>query len=162
MSRCAAISHFVSKFVIAPAVVIVFSMQAHAQGGNACALLSRTQITKATGLHVTKGKQGPPMAGAIGNCWWETSDGTKIVVTLADTSHMQVTMQSQTQSGAAAIDGLGTSAVGTAGNSETDGGYNLSVLDKQGGVAVSITGKAGTGERTVALAKVIETHRATP
>jgi hypothetical protein len=63
------------------------------------------------------------------------------------------------QSGATQLPDIGTSAVGTAGNDETEGGYNMNILDSKGGVAISILGNAGTGERTVALAKLIESHR---
>jgi hypothetical protein len=78
---------------------------------------------------------------------------------VADTDRMQVTMQSQLQSGATPFPGIGSNAVGTEGSDETEGGYDMSILDAKGGVAVSILGNAGTGERTVALAKVIEAHR---
>jgi hypothetical protein len=138
------------------AVAVAASAQSNA---NACSLLSRAAIAKATGLQVAKGKPGPPISGSLSNCTWQGSNGTKIILTLADTSHMQVTMQSQLQSGATQLPGIGTSAVGTAGNDETEGGYNMSILDSKGGVAVSILGNAGTGKRTVALAKLIESHR---
>jgi hypothetical protein len=138
------------------AVAVAASAQSNA---NACSLLSRAAIAKATGLQVAKGKPGPPISGSLSNCTWQGSNGTKIILTLADTSHMQVTMQSQLQSGATQLPGIGTSAVGTAGNDETEGGYNMSILDSKGGVAVSILGNAGTGKRTVALAKLIESQR---
>jgi hypothetical protein len=138
------------------AVAVAASAQSNA---NACSLLSRAAIAKATGLQVANGKPGPPISGSLSNCTWQGSNGTKIILTLADTSHMQVTMQSQLQSGATQLPGIGTSAVGTAGNDETEGGYNMSILDSKGGVAVSILGNAGTGKRTVALAKLIESHR---
>jgi hypothetical protein len=138
------------------AVAVAASAQSNA---NACSLLSRAAIAKATGLQVANGKPGPPISGSLSNCTWQGSNGTKIILTLADTSHMQVTMQSQLQSGATQLPGIGTSAVGTAGSDETEGGYNMSILDSKGGVAVSILGNAGTGKRTVALAKLIESHR---
>ena len=138
------------------AVAVAASAQSNA---NACSLLSRAAIAKATGLQVANGKPGPPISGSLSNCTWQGSNGTKIILTLADTSHMQVTMQSQLQSGATQLPGIGTSAVGTAGNDETEGGYNMSILDSKGGVAVSILGNAGTGKRTVALAKLIESQR---
>ena len=125
-----------------------------------CALLSPSQIAHITGLHVpAAGQQGAPMAGAQANCRWRADDGTEIIVVLADASHMQVTMQSQEQAGADAIPGVGLTAVGTQGNDETEGGYNMSVLDAKGGVAVSILGAQGTQERTIALAKTIEAER---
>jgi hypothetical protein len=133
--------------------------QSGAQPADACSLLSRAAIAKATGLRVAKGKAGPPIAGSLSNCAWVGANGVKIVVTLSDAAPMQVTMQSQVQAGATQIPGIGTSAVGTAGNAETEGGYNMSVLDAQGGVAVSILGKDGTAERVKALAKAIEARR---
>jgi hypothetical protein len=126
---------------------------------NACSLLSRAAIAQATGLHVARGQQGPALAGSLSDCTWVAQDGTRIVVTLADAAHMQVTLQSQLQSGATQYQGIGSNAAGTAGNDETGAGYNLSVLDAKGGLAVSIVGAAGTGERAVALAKSIEKHR---
>ncbi len=100
------------------------------------------------------------MAGAQANCHWRADDGTEIVVVLADASRMQVTMQSQEQAGADSISGVGLTALGTQGGDETEGGYNMSVLDAKGGVAVSILGAQGTQERAIALAKLIETERA--
>jgi hypothetical protein len=146
--------------IILIAILLAFAVAASAQANtNACTLLSRAAIVKATGLQVAKGKPGLPIAGSLSNCAWQGSNGTRIIVTLAEASHMQVTMQSQLQSGATQLPGIGTSAVGTAGNDETEGGYNMSILDPKGGVAISILGNAGTGERTTALAKLIESHR---
>ena len=145
---------FVFPVFLAPARAI-----AEPAPPSACSLLSRAAIAQATGLHVARGKAGPSLSGALSACTWRAPDGTKIVVTVADASHMQVTLASQVQSGATEYPGLGTRAAGTAGNEETGGGYNLSILDRKGGVAVSIQGNAGTGERAVALARSIETHR---
>jgi len=151
---------FRSACIILIAIPLAVTGAASAQANtNACGLLSRAAIAKATGLQVAKGKPGPPISGSLSNCAWQGSNGTKIIVTLADAPHMQVTMQSQLQSGATQLPGIGTSAVGTAGNDETEGGYNISILDPKGGVAISILGNAGTGERTTALAKQIELHR---
>ena len=138
-----------------------FAFAAAAYGSpSPCALLSPSQIANTTGLHIAAaGEQGAPMAGAQANCHWRADDGTEIVVVLADAPHMQVTMQSQEQAGADAIPGVGLTAVGTQGNNETEGGYNMSVLDSKGGVAVSILGAQGTQERTIALAKTIEEER---
>jgi hypothetical protein len=143
------------------AFVLAASLRAAAENppSSACSLLSRAAIAQATGLHVARGRPGPPLSGALSDCTWQAPDGTRIVVTVADAAHMRVTLESQLQSGATAYPGLGTRAAGTAGNEETGGGYNLSVLDRKGGVAVSILGNAGTGERTLALARSIETHR---
>lgn len=146
---------------IAIAFVSLAARPAKAQAtvNDACKLLSTADIAQATGLSVAKGQEGAPIPGALDDCWWTASDGSKIVVVTADAAHMQVTMQSQLQTGADTFDGVGTSAVGTNGIQETGGGYNLSVLDNKGGVAVSIVGGAGTSDRAIALAKVIETER---
>ena len=140
-------------------LALTLEMSRPATAENACSLLSRASIAEATGLHVARGRQGPPLSGALSDCSWLSPDGTRIVVTVADAAHMQVTLASALQSGATEFPGIGTRAAGTAGNDETGGGYNLSILDRRGGVAVSILGKAGTGERTLALARSIETHR---
>jgi hypothetical protein len=141
-------------------LAVAFSSPANAQTNvNACGLLSASDIARATGLRVHEGKAGAPMAGAIGNCKWMGSKGTAVIVTLGDTQHMQVTMQSQLQAGASPLPGIGASAVETKGTDETEGGYNISFLDSKGGVGVSIRGGGGTSDRTIALAKLIATHR---
>ena len=129
---------------------------------DACHLLSRTQIAIATGVQVADGQQGAPIPGSLGNCWWQGANRTQIVVVIADASHMQVTMQSQVQAGALEVPGLGANAVGDPGTDETGGGYNLSILDAKGGVAVSILGEDGTAQRAVHLAELIEAHRKGP
>ena len=145
--------------ILVLAAGVLEASSAVAAPASACSLLSRAAIARATGLHVDRGREGPSLAGSLSDCTWVGADGTRIVVTLADSAHMQVTLDSEIQSGATEYPGIGTRAAGTAGNEETEGGYNLSILDPKGGVAVSILGKAGTGERAVALAKSIETRR---
>jgi hypothetical protein len=125
-------------------------------------LLSPSEISKATGLTVGKGRQGPKIAGSNRSCVWSASDGTRIIVVLSNAQQMQTTMDSMAQTGGAVYSGLGMGAVGTNGIPETGGGYNLSVVDPKGGVGITIPGSAGTSDRTVALAKVIEKHRAAP
>ncbi|HEY2434004.1 MAG TPA: hypothetical protein VGI12_15120 [Vicinamibacterales bacterium] len=81
-----------------------------------------------------------------------------MIVTLADAQHMGLTVKAQQKTGED-IKGLGSTAVGVKGAGFTGGGYIVSVLDAKGGFGVSILGKDGTRERTVALARVVESHR---
>src|ERR1700733_13359495 len=84
-----------------------------ANSPSACGLLSRAAIAKATGLHVSKGKEGPPISGSLSNCIWLGPNGAKIVVTLADAERIKVTMQSQLQCEARQVHGLGSRQAGS-------------------------------------------------
>lgn len=125
----------------------------------ACALLTPADIAKATGLKVGKGTAGAPIPGVLGRCTWLGSGNTKVIVTLADARHMQLTVAAQEQSGGTAVPGLGSKAVGIKGAAFTGGGYIVSVLDAKGGFGLSILGNDGTRDRAVALAKVVESRR---
>ncbi len=155
----------VGVLVLVPVLVIgmVCARAASAQSGQGKSpcdrLLSPKEIAEATGLAVGKGERGPNFAGAQDSCVWQGSDGTKIIVMLTAATPMETTMSSMAQTGGTLYDGLGTIAVGTRGIPETGGGYNLSFLDAKGGVAVTIPGSAGTGDRTVALGKLIAKRR---
>src|ERR1700756_250174 len=139
------------------AIAVAFPCTAYAQDNGKKSicdkLLSRAEISEATGLNVGKGEPGPRIAGSQGSCVWRGSDGTKIIVVLSDAQRMETTMDSMAQTGGAEYSGLGSSAVGTNGIPETGGGYNLSFVDSKGGVAVTIPGSAGTSDRTLALGK---------
>jgi len=127
-----------------------------AAGNDPCALLSNAEITKATGLTVGKGTAGPTIPGTLGRCTWVAPGNTRVIVTLADAQHMQLTVKVwQGAKGSEAIPGLGSTAVGV----KAAGGYIVSVLDAKGGFGVSILGKEGTRDRAVALAKIVESHR---
>ena len=125
----------------------------------ACALLTPANIAKATGLKVGKGTAGAPIPGVLGRCTWLGGGNTKVIVTLADAQHMQLTVAAQEQSGGTAVPGLGSKAVGIKGAAFTGGGYIVSVLDAKGGFGLSILGKDGTRDRAIALAKVVESRR---
>ncbi len=125
---------------------------------DACTLLSPADITKATGLKVGTGVAGTPVPGTLGRCTW-TASGNRVIVTLADAAHMQITVAAQEQSGGTSVSGLGSKAVAVKGAAFTGGGYIVSVLDSKGGFGVSLLGPAGTLDRVVALAKVVESRR---
>jgi hypothetical protein len=125
----------------------------------ACEVATPAEIAKATGLTVGDGTAGPPIPGVIGKCTWSGSGDMKVIVTLADAQHMQLTVASQEHTGGTVVPDLGSKAVGVKGAGFTGGGYIVSVLDAKGGFGVSILGKDGTPERTIALAKLVESHR---
>jgi hypothetical protein len=124
-----------------------------------CALLTKAEIQKETGLMVADAAPGKPVPGVLGRCTWEAPGNSRVIVTLADAQHMALTVKTQQQTGGEDIKGLGSTAVGIKGAGLTGGGYIVSVLDAKGGFGVSILGKDGTRERTIALAKVVASHR---
>lgn len=125
---------------------------------DACAVLSPADISKATALKVGTGVAGAPVPGTLGRCTWTASDN-RIIVTLADAAHMQITIAAQEGSGGTSVSGLGSKAVAVKAAAFTGGGYIVSVLDAKGGFGVSLLGPAGTLDRVVGLAKVVESHR---
>jgi len=147
------------SILISAAVIVAFTMPAHAAPADACGLLSQADIAKATGLSVGAGELGKPIPGVLSRCTWAGSASNKVIVTIADTAHMQLTMQAQQQSGGSSISNLGLKAVGIKSAGFTDGGYIVSFLDQNGGVGVSILGPDGTQDKAIALAKVAESHR---
>ncbi len=132
-----------------------------ARGADAppCGLLSNGEIAKAIGLTVGNGVVGAPIPGILGKCTWTTAAHTRVILTLADAQHMQLTVDVQKRNGGTAIPGIGRTAVGVPGAPFTGGGYIVSVLDAQGGFGVSILGREGNRHRAVALAKIVESHR---
>ena len=125
----------------------------------ACSLLTPADIAKTTGIKVGDGTAGPQVPGTLGRCAWMGPGDTKVIVTLADAQHMQVTIAAQLKSGGAPISGVGSKAVAIRGAGFTGGGYVLSALDAKGGFGISVLGKDGTQDRVVALAKVVEGRR---
>ena len=123
-----------------------------------CALLSKAEIAKATGLTVGAGEAGPAIPGTLGKCTWHAG-ATRVIVTLTDKPHMETTIKAQTQSGGSPVQGLGTSAVGIKAAGFTGGGYIVSVVDASGGFGVSILGAEGNRDRAIALAKIVASHR---
>jgi hypothetical protein len=128
-------------------------------GLDACAILSASEIVKATSLTVGNGTAGAAIPGVLGKCTWAGPGDTKVILTLADTQHMQMTIAAQERSGATAVTGVGSKAVAIKGPPFAGGGYILSVLDAKGGFGVSVLGAEGTQERALALARLVESHR---
>lgn len=147
---------------VAAALALFGTASAAGESGtssSACALLTKADIAKATGLTVGEGALGPAIPGTLGKCTWAGGAGTKVILTLSDARHMQMTIAAQENSGAKDVPGLGSKAVAVPGPGFTGGGYIVSVLDAKGGFGVSILGREGTRDRVIALARVVENHR---
>lgn len=140
-------------------VLIASGLSAPTPADDACALLTPALIAKATGIKVGAGTSGKPIPGVLGRCTWLGSGPTKVIVTLADAKHMQLTVEAQEQTGGSDVSGVGTKAVGIEGAPFTGGGYIVSVLDAKGGFGVSILGANGTRNSAIALAKLVEERR---
>jgi hypothetical protein len=128
-------------------------------GVDACAMLSAADITKAAGLAVENGTAGAAIPGVLGKCTWAGPGDTKVILTLADAPHMQMTMAAQERSGASAVEGVGSKAVAMKGATLTGHAYIVSVLDAKGGFGISVLGADGTPERALALARLVEGRR---
>ena len=131
---------------------------AASSAAGACALIAAVDIAKTTGLTVGNGTAGTPIPGVLGRCTWVGEGTTKVILTLADSQHMELTINVQEGHGTA-VSGLGMKAVGAKAAGFMGGGYTVNVLDTKGGFGISILGKEGTQERAVALAKLIESRR---
>lgn len=132
--------------------------QARSSRDDACALLTPADVLKATGLKVGDGVAGKPIPGVLGRCTW-TAGSDRVIVTLGDAKHMALTVAATEQSGGSSVAGVGSKAVAMKGAAFTGGGYILTVLDAKGGFGVSVLGPAGTLDRVVALAKIVESRR---
>ena len=126
---------------------------------DACALLTPALIAKATSLVVGDPTPGKPIPGVLARCTWSGANATRVIVTLADAKHMDITVHATEQSGGVDVSGIGTKAVGSKGAPAFGGGYIVSVLDAKGGFGVSILGPGGTRDRAVELAKLVESRR---
>ncbi len=124
-----------------------------------CGMLSKADIAKATGLTVGDGVAGVTIPGTLGRCTWTTAGHSRVILTLVDAPHMRITMEAERQTGATAIPGIGTAAVGSVAAPFTGGGYIVNVVDGKGGFGVSTLGPEGNRARAVALAKVVESRR---
>lgn len=144
---------------IATGAVIAAGLKTPTPADDACALLTPALIAKATGIKVGAGTSGKPIPGVLGRCTWLGSGATKVIVTLADAKHMQLTVEAQEQTGGSDVSGIGTKAVGIESAPFTGGGYIVSVLDAKGGFGVSILGPTGTRNGAIALAKLLEDRR---
>jgi hypothetical protein len=156
------ITAFFSRFVffVITAAPACSAQDQYDPNKEVCDLLSRSEIEMATGLRVSEARPGvPSIALASGTCTWQGTDGARVILVLGISDRMRVTMDSMLQAGGEEWSGVGTSAVGTRGFDSTGFGYNLSLLDAKGGVAITIPGDAGTSGRTLALARVLEIHR---
>jgi hypothetical protein len=126
---------------------------------DACGLLTPALIAKATSLVVGDPTPGKPIPGVLARCTWQGSNSTRVIITLADAKHMDITVRATEKSGGDAVTGIGSKAVGSKGAPAFGGGYIVSVLDAKGGFGVSILGPGGTRDRAVELAKLIESRR---
>jgi hypothetical protein len=122
-----------------------------------CAIISPSQIAKATSLSVGPGTPSTVLTSR--QCTWTGPQNTRIILTVTDASHMALTVKAQQQAGGVPIAGLGQAAVGQVGAPFTGGGYIVSVVDRKGGFGVSILGPAGNRVRAIALAKLVESLR---
>ena len=143
---------------VLPAVLVTTGVLAAPGPNDACGLLDSAAIASATSLKVASGTAGAAIPGVLGRCTW-TGDNTRVIVTLTDAQHMGTTMAAIEGSGGENVPGVGTKAVGNKGAGFTGGGYIVNVLDARGGFGVSVLGSAGTKDRAVALAKIVEGHR---
>lgn len=156
---CLAIRCLLAVVIVTVATGTAVTSSLLAATTGACGLLSPADITKATGLTVGTGMAGTAIPGTLGRCTWTGTGNTKVIVTLADAQHMQLTVAAQEQSGGTKVSGLGAKAVAVKAAAFTGGGYIVSVLDAKGGFGVSVLGSEGTLDRVVALAKVVESRR---
>jgi hypothetical protein len=127
-------------------------------GSTTCTLLTPADIAKATGLKVDNGTAGPPIPGVLGKCTW-TGSGNRVIVTLSDAQHMQITISATEKSGGTDVPGLCSKAVGSKAAPFTGGGYIVSVIDTKGGFGVSTLGNEGSRDRAIDLAKIVESRR---
>ena len=127
-------------------------------GDDACALITPAEILKTTGLKVSDGAAGAAIPGVLGRCTWSAGHN-RVIVTLADARHMQITVAAWEHSGGTSIPGLGSKAVGIKADDFTGGGYIVSVLDAKGGFGISLLGSAGSHDNVIAMAKIVESRR---
>src|SRR5215471_3749604 len=155
------IRHMIRALVISLALIVEIGPTSVllAADNDACALLTKAEIQKVTGLMVGDATPGKPVPGVLGRCTWDGPGNSRVIVTLADAQHIGLTVKAQQQTGGEDITGLGSTAVGNKGAGFTGGGYIVNVVDAKGGFGVSVLGKDGTREHAIALAKVVETRR---
>jgi hypothetical protein len=151
--------HRIPLFVLVGAAYTAASPRVPTRADDACALLTPALIAKATSLKVGDPTPGKPIPGVLARCTWEGSNATRVIVTLADAKHMEITVHAQERSGGSDVTGIGTKAVGIKGAPAFGGGYIVSVLDAKGGFGVSILGPGGTHDGAIELAKLVESRR---
>jgi hypothetical protein len=98
--------HLAALCTMITGISIVFASILSAADTGACALLSPADIIKATNIMVGNGSAGAAVPGTLGKCTWVGSGDTKVIVTLTDAPHMELTIKAQ-QSTGADVPGLG-------------------------------------------------------
>jgi hypothetical protein len=151
--------HRILLLVLGGAAYTAASPRVPTHADDACALLTPALIAKTTTLAVGDPTPGKPIPGVLARCTWEGANSTRVIVTLADAKHMDITVRATEKSGGEDITGIGSKAVGTKGAGAFGGGYIVSVLDAKGGFGVSILGPGGTRDRAIDLAKLVESRR---
>jgi hypothetical protein len=151
--------HRILLLVLGGAAYTAASPRVPTHADDACALLTPALIAKTTTLAVGDPTPGKPIPGVLARCTWEGANSTRVIVTLADAKHMDITVRATEKSGGEDITGIGSKAVGTKGAGAFGGGYIVSVLDAKGGFGVSILGPGGTRGGAIALAKLVESRR---
>ena len=157
MSHLAFLHHLALALAIAGGAASIPS-STPVPGADACALITPAEILKTTGLKVSDGVAGAAIPGVLGRCTWSAGHN-RVIVTLADARHMQITVEAQEQSGGTSISGLGSKAVGVKADDFFGGGYIVSVLDAKGGFGVSLLGPGGSHDNVIAMAKIVESRR---
>lgn len=127
-------------------------------GDDACALLTPADIAKALSWKVDAGTAGPAIPGVLGKCTWTAPDKSRVIVTLTDTRHAEITINAWKGAGGADVPGLGSKAVSTKAADFT-GGWIVTVEDAKGGFGVSALGRSATLDNAIALAKIVESRR---
>ncbi len=151
--------HRILLLVLGGAAYTAASPRVPAHADDACALLTPALIAKTTTLVVGDPTPGKPIPGVLARCTWEAPNSTRVIVTLADAKHMDITVRATEKSGGEDITGIGSKAVGTKAAGAFGGGYIVSVLDAKGGFGVSILGPGGARDRAIDLAKLVESRR---
>jgi hypothetical protein len=125
---------------------------------DACALLTPADIAKTISWKVGAGAAGSASPGTFGKCTWTTAEGTRVIVTLTDTRHAQITINAWEGAGGKDVPGLGVKAVSSKA-ADITGGYIVTVQDAKGGFGVSVLGRSATADNPIALAKIVESRR---
>ena len=125
---------------------------------DACALLTAADIAKAISWKVDAGTAGPAIPGVLGKCTWTATDKSRVIVTVTDTRHAEITIHAWEGAGGKDLSGLGTKAVSTKA-ADLTGGWIVTVEDGKGGFGVSVLGRTATLDNGIALARVVESRR---
>jgi hypothetical protein len=153
------------RYVVASltSVVVLAGSPSHMAGAaphvdDACALLTPADIAKALSLKVGAGTPGKSIPGVLGRCTWTAEGNDRVIVTLTDARHAAITVQAWEGAGGKDVSGIGTKAVSINGP-EVTGGWIVTVEDAKGGFGLSALGGKATEDKTIALAKVVESRR---